>query len=115
MRIERRMRTASYAVNQSKKSARQDNTHELRLSKIKIFDCSECGLLFPTLNDQNIHEEKHGITSQISQITITPHESWLSKSLPNLEELLETIPSNCLVFEEDDLKLRKDFKEIRCE
>ena len=37
------------------------------------------------------------------------------KSLPNLEELREAIPSNCLVSEEDDLKSRQDFKEIMCE
>ena len=52
---------------------------------------------------------------QISQVTIKPQKTWLSKILPNVQELLETIPFNSLVSEEDELKLQQDFKEIMCE
>ena len=52
---------------------------------------------------------------KISQVTIQPQKGWLSKSLPNLEDLLSTIPLSSLVSEEDELKSQQDFKDIMFE
>ena len=49
---------------------------------------------------------------QGKQVTIQPHENWLSKSLPNLEDLLSTIPSSMLVSKDDEKKLQEDFINI---
>ena len=39
----------------------------------------------------------------------------MSKSLPNLEDLLGTVPSNLLVSTEDELESKKDFEDIMFE
>ena len=39
----------------------------------------------------------------------------MTKSLPNLEDLLATVPSNLLVSEEDELESMKDFEDIMLE
>ena len=92
----------------------------------KIFDCSECGILCLTNNEYTNHIKKdHNLNikrtntkeerifeipkkiyqnQQFLQIPIQPQEGWLSKSLPNLEDLLATIPLNNLVSKEDELK-----------
>ena len=51
----------------------------------------------------------------MSKIQVIPQENWLAKSLPNLEELLETIPLNTLVTKKDELELQLEFQEIMCE
>ena len=104
IRIERRIKMATYAVNQNRNSDLKTNHKQDFPSQIKVFNCTECGLIFSTLNDKKLHEEKHRCNPQISQVTIKPQKNWLSKSLPNLKELLETIPLNCLLSEEDELK-----------
>ena len=127
-RIERTL-NAKYAVQQSQNPNQQVNKNQMTLTAIKNYICTECGVVFSTLNDQRVHEEEHHnikeesilkIPEQVDQnpkslqITIQPQEGWLSKSLPNLEDLLATIPSNKLVSKEDEMKSQEDFKDIMC-
>ena len=42
---------------------------------------------------------------QCKQVTIQPQESWLSKSLQNLDDLLSTIQTSILVSKDDEMKL----------
>ena len=81
-------------------------------------------MLLSTSGEQLIHEEKHHVSENIeplrqnqktSQVTIQPQKGWWSKSLPNLEDLLSTIPLCSLVSEEDELKSQQDFKYIMFE
>ena len=103
---------------------------QLPPSEIKKYMCTECALIFSTLEDQKVHEEEYrmsreelsseilgqsGQNPQTLQVTIQPQESWLSKSLPNLADLLATIPITNLVSKEDELKSQQDFKVIMCE
>ena len=55
-----------------------------------------------------VHKEEE--SSQ--KVQVVPQEDWLSKSLPNLNDLLSTIPANILVSKEDELESQKDFKDI---
>ena len=49
------------------------------------------------------------------KVQVIPQEVWLSKSLPNLEDLLATIPQNILVSQEEELASQKDFENIMYE
>ena len=43
---------------------------------------------------------------------VIPQTKWLTQSLPNLEDLLSTIPSNISVTKEEELESKEDFNEI---
>ena len=78
--------------------------------------CEICNRYFYTKGNIKMHMVKEHSQSpsktQSKQTLIKPHESWLSKSLFNLEDLLSTVPSDFLVCEEDEIKLKLDFKNI---
>ena len=83
-------------------------------SQYKIEDiCDICKRLFYKKGSILAHMETVHSEGVITQKTnVIPQESWLAKSLPNLKELLETIPVNTLVSEEDELELKQDFQDI---
>ena len=57
--------------------------------------------------------EEINIALQKYQVTIQPQKNWLTKRLPNLGELLATIPISSLVSKEDELQSQQDFNDIR--
>ena len=46
------------AVNQSRNSDLKNHHKQQLASEIKVYNCSECGFTFPTLDDQKVHDEK---------------------------------------------------------
>ena len=64
-RIERRMVMANNAIKQGSKYYQQDQTYQMSPGIIKIYNCTECGLLFSTSGEQLIHEEKHHVSEKI--------------------------------------------------
>ena len=46
---------------------------------------------------------------------VVPQDCWLSRSVPNIEDMLATIPLNSLVSKEEELESKKDFEDIMCE
>ena len=88
-RIERRMIMATNAIKQDSKSYQQDHTYKMSTSKIKSYNCVECGLIFSTSDEQIEHEEIHhasekvehvGQSPKIFQVTIAPQKGWLSRA-----------------------------------
>ena len=75
--------------------------------------CDMCKRYFYKNGSLEEHIKKNH-TEEIShqKIQVIPQEVWLSKSLPNLEELLATVPSHILVSKEDELESKKDFEDI---
>ena len=85
-----------------------------QLSNYKIEDiCKICNRYFYHKGNIKSHmEQVHKEERPLHKVQVIPQESWLSKSLPNLEDLLATIPSNILVSEEEELESQKEFKDI---
>ena len=91
--------------------------------KVKIQDCSECGVILPTEEDfrnhnKNIHNIKwSGVEdptkeeefSSIGQ-QILPDKDFLTKNTADLKLMLEAIPQDTLAYDEDTFE--KDFKLI---
>ena len=50
---------ATYAVNESRNSDLKNHHKQQFPSQIKVYNCVEWGLIFPTLDDQKLHDEKH--------------------------------------------------------
>ena len=78
--------------------------------------CDSCNRLFYSKGNLQKHiEEVHKQAKVMNKLQVIPQEAWLSKSLPNLEDLLATIPANILVSKEEELDSKKDFENIMCE
>ena len=60
---------------------------------------------------RTLHHEGH----VFQKFQVIPQKNWLTKSLPNLEDFLATIPSNSLVSREEELESENDFEDIMCE
>ena len=88
-----------------------------RLSNYKIEDiCVICNRYFYKKGNIETHmKEVHIIEQPPQMLQVIPHEGWLSKSLPNLKDMLATIPLDILVSEEDQYVSKRDFEEIMCE
>ena len=79
----------------------------------KIEDiCDICNRLFYQKGSITTHIKKvHSEGLNIQKTKVIQQDSWLNKSLPNLQELLETIPLDTLMSEKDVLELKKDFQD----
>ena len=79
----------------------------------KIEDiCDICNRLFYKKGSIKTHIQKvHSEGPIIQKTNVTREDSWLTKSLPNLQELLEIIPFDTLMSEENVLELKKDFQD----
>ena len=100
-RIERLTSTFQYMVNQT------TETNEIQ----QTFDCSQCGTIFSTNNEQIIHNEKcHATKTYSSAIKIVPDQDFLTNNTADLKAQLEAIPKEDLFYEEDVFE--KDFKLI---
>ena len=75
--------------------------------------CDMCKRYFYKNGSLEEHIKKNHIEEKSHQkIQVIPQEVWLSKSLPNLEDLLATVPSHILVSKEEELESKKDFEDI---
>ena len=73
------------------------------MSNYKVEDiCDICDRYFYKKGSLEAHIKNVHIEEKSHQkLQVIPQEVWLSKSLPNLEDLLATVPSNLLVSKED--------------
>ena len=83
--------------------------HE-KLVNQKIFDCSECGKIFPTNDEQRSHIEKLHTSATVKPKAEVPDKESLTKNTADLKKMLEAISREALTYEEDVFE--KDFKEI---
>ena len=91
-RIERLTRTFQSMVNQTPESITIQST-----DNPKLFDCSECGLIFSTNNEQRIHDEKYHAktTFRINETVdsnikkIFPDQEFLTSNTSDLKAILE--------------------------
>ena len=93
------------------------NKYLPQLSNYKVEDtCDICHRYFYTKGNLQSHIERvHKDETFSHKIQVVPEEEWLSKSLPNLADLLATIPANTLVSKDDEIYLQKDYEQIMCE
>ena len=88
----------------------------------KIFDCSECGKIFSTNDEQIIHNDKYHakttyrtnepVNSNIKKIV--PDQEFLTSNTSDLKAMLGAIPLEALIYEENVFE--KDFMTIlNCE
>ena len=131
-------------LTKSVETVRQCEINSYNQNNLKFKDCSECGLIFTSKEDlkhhnKNIHKWResynmfdvdiiklhddlqgnlqspvHKEEESSPKVQVFPQENWLSKSLPNLKELLATIPVHTLVSKEDELESKKEFDDIMC-
>ena len=87
------------------------------LENYKVEDiCDICERYFYRKGNLETHIKKVHIEEKSPhKLQVIPQEGWLSRSLPNLEDLLTNIPSNILISKEDELESKKDFEDIMCE
>ena len=98
------------------------NTGSGGLSRFKITvepynKCHTCNRLFFFENNlethmTKVHSGKEDIVAEKEPTSVKPEKDWLKRSLPNLGEMLETIPKNLLVSKEDESKSEYEFMEI---
>ena len=88
-----------------------------QMSNYKIEDiCEICKRYFYKKGNIETHMKEVHVIEQLPQmLQVIPHEGWLSKSLPNLKDMLATIPLDILVSEEDQNVSKRDFEDIMCE
>ena len=101
----------------TKATLEQERLNFFENNSLKIFDCSECGQIFPTNNEHRSHIEKYHTlaTSRRPQeevfsdiVTIVPDQDFLTQNTADLKAMLEGIPKEALPYEEDVFE--KDFK-----
>ena len=88
------------------------------MTSLTNLDCTECGLMFRTEKDLKMHNQrKHGvrligIEEELvsSVVKIDPDLDFLTKNTADLKVMLEAIPKNKLLYDEDAFE--KDFKLI---